>query len=108
MPTESLAMVRSLAHSSLLSADGCSMQLTPVRLSSTAGHTMAPLIVLASVLKRVYPDAIAKANYSTVVNSVAFAGTIVGMLSFGYISDKVGRKCVMPLSSSRVEPPPDV
>lgn len=31
-------------------------------------------------------------NYSTTLSSVAFAGTVVGMLTFGYLSDKVGRK----------------
>lgn len=31
-------------------------------------------------------------NYSTTLSSVAFAGTVVGMLTFGYLSDKAGRK----------------
>ncbi|KAJ7760749.1 MFS Git1p-related glycerophosphoinositol and glycerophosphocholine permease [Mycena maculata] len=44
-----------------------------------------------TLLKRIYPGQIST-NYSTTLNSVVFAGTIVGMLSFGYISDKVGRK----------------
>ena len=45
------------------------------------------------VLKRVYgAEAVAANNYSTTVSSVAFAGTVVGMLSFGYLSDKMGRK----------------
>lgn len=44
-------------------------------------------------MKRVYgADRIATHNYGTVLASVAFAGTIVGMLTFGYLSDKMGRK----------------
>jgi len=46
-----------------------------------------------TLLKRVYgKEALAAHNYSTVLSSVGFAGTIVGMLTFGYLSDKVGRK----------------
>lgn len=47
-----------------------------------------------TLLKRIYgtgPDGITS-NYSTTLSSVAFAGTVAGMLSFGYLSDKVGRK----------------
>jgi MFS family permease len=36
-----------------------------------------------------------KATYTANISSLAFAGTILGMLSFGYISDKVGRKTGM-------------
>ncbi|TDL20750.1 MFS Git1p-related glycerophosphoinositol and glycerophosphocholine permease [Rickenella mellea] len=44
-------------------------------------------------VKRVYGSANVSAhNYSTTLSSLAFAGTIVGMLTFGYISDKIGRK----------------
>ncbi|KAF8071986.1 putative metabolite transporter [Lyophyllum atratum] len=46
-----------------------------------------------TILKRVYgADTVNAHNYGTVLNSLAFAGTIVGMLSFGYLSDKMGRK----------------
>jgi MFS family permease len=48
------------------------------------------------VLKRVYgAETVSKHDYSTTLSSLAFAGTIVGMLTFGYISDKVGRKAGM-------------
>ena len=47
---------------------------------------------MSSVLKKLYPEAVARNNYSKTLNSVAFAGTIVGMLIFGWISDKIGRK----------------
>jgi MFS family permease len=39
-----------------------------------------------------YPDAVAHNNYSKTLTSVTFAGTVVGMLIFGWISDKMGRK----------------
>ncbi|KAJ7510459.1 MFS Git1p-related glycerophosphoinositol and glycerophosphocholine permease [Mycena galericulata] len=44
-----------------------------------------------TLLKRIYPGQIPQ-NYSTVLSSSVFAGTIVGMLAFGWISDKIGRK----------------
>lgn len=49
--------------------------------------------VSRAVLTRIYgKDAITQHKYSTTLVSVAFAGTIVGMLTFGYLSDKYGRK----------------
>ena len=45
------------------------------------------------MLKRVYgAAALEHNNYSNTISSVAFAGTVVGMLTFGYLSDKMGRK----------------
>ncbi|TFK75122.1 MFS Git1p-related glycerophosphoinositol and glycerophosphocholine permease [Pluteus cervinus] len=46
-----------------------------------------------TLLLRIYgADAVGKHNYSTTLASLAFAGTIVGMVTFGYLSDKIGRK----------------
>ncbi|KIJ62762.1 hypothetical protein HYDPIDRAFT_113854 [Hydnomerulius pinastri MD-312] len=46
-----------------------------------------------TLLKRIYgADMLTANNYSNALSSVAFAGTVVGMLIFGWISDKVGRK----------------
>ena len=49
--------------------------------------------IVLQVLIRIYgKDEISKHDYSNTLTSVAFAGTIVGMLTFGYMSDKLGRK----------------
>ncbi|KAJ7116458.1 MFS Git1p-related glycerophosphoinositol and glycerophosphocholine permease [Mycena epipterygia] len=45
-----------------------------------------------TILKRIYGTTAFPSNYSTTLNSVVFVGTILGMLTFGWISDKVGRK----------------
>lgn len=68
------------------------------------------LNALCSVLRRVYGSENVTANhYTDVLNSLVFAGTIVGMLTFGYLSDRLGRKfgmvctvlCVGTVSESR-------
>ncbi|KAG6807552.1 hypothetical protein H0H92_007117 [Tricholoma furcatifolium] len=52
-----------------------------------------------TLLKRIYgTDVVSAHNYSTVLSSLAFAGTVVGMLIFGYLSDKMGRKFGMVIS----------
>ncbi|KAJ7039634.1 major facilitator superfamily domain-containing protein [Mycena alexandri] len=45
-----------------------------------------------TLLKRIYGVDAFPTNYSTTLNSSVFAGTILGMLTFGWISDRVGRK----------------
>ncbi|KAJ7799663.1 MFS Git1p-related glycerophosphoinositol and glycerophosphocholine permease [Mycena olivaceomarginata] len=47
---------------------------------------------LSLVLHRIYDAEQFPNNYSITVNGIAFAGNIVGMLVFGWISDKIGRK----------------
>lgn len=49
---------------------------------------MEPMIVL----KRIYGDRYTSHNFSTITSSATFGGTILGMLIFGYLSDKMGRK----------------
>ncbi|EPQ52931.1 MFS Git1p-like glycerophosphoinositol and glycerophosphocholine permease [Gloeophyllum trabeum ATCC 11539] len=56
-----------------------------------------------TILTRIYGKAaMTKNNYSTTLSSLAFAGTIVGMVSFGYLADKVGRKFGMMFASGIV------
>ncbi|KZV92435.1 MFS general substrate transporter [Exidia glandulosa HHB12029] len=45
-----------------------------------------------TILGRLYPVELAERNYSRTLSSLAFAGTIVGMLTFGFLSDRFGRK----------------
>ncbi|THH12609.1 hypothetical protein EW146_g7533 [Bondarzewia mesenterica] len=56
-----------------------------------------------TLLTRIYgKEAVSAHNYSKTLSSVAFAGTVVGMLVFGYVSDKVGRKFGMMLATGIV------
>ncbi|KAJ7123705.1 MFS Git1p-related glycerophosphoinositol and glycerophosphocholine permease [Mycena epipterygia] len=45
-----------------------------------------------TLLRHIYGTETFPSNYSTTLNSVVFVGTILGMLAFGWISDKIGRK----------------
>ncbi|KAF8640266.1 hypothetical protein AX16_010161 [Volvariella volvacea WC 439] len=46
-----------------------------------------------TLLNRIYgSEVLSNHNYGTTLSSLAFAGTIVGMVLFGYLSDKMGRK----------------
>ena len=47
------------------------------------------------VLVRIYGNAINDHNRGTVLTCVTFAGTILGMVVFGWITDKFGRKAGM-------------
>lgn len=49
-------------------------------------------IAVNTLLKRIYGTEQVATRYSNTLSSVAFAGTIVGMLVFGYVSDRVSRK----------------
>ncbi|KAF8150636.1 MFS Git1p-related glycerophosphoinositol and glycerophosphocholine permease [Crassisporium funariophilum] len=49
--------------------------------------------IIGTVLTRIYGAAeLGKHDYSRTLSSLGFAGTVVGMLTFGYLSDKIGRK----------------
>jgi len=57
------------------------------------GYSNNVMGVVVTLLGEKYGTAnVAAHNFSTILTSVTFAGIVVGQLSFGYISDKVGRK----------------
>ncbi|GAA5824862.1 hypothetical protein JCM11251_005371 [Rhodosporidiobolus azoricus] len=53
-----------------------------------------------TILSRIYPDEYGKDHYSTLFSGMAYLGTVVGMLSFGYAVDRFGRKFGMLTASS--------
>ena len=98
-PTTSLAQVRSCYI--LLRRSICSLSrgawITHSQYSYVSDepsyHAIKLIPWVRTVLRRIYGDEFAKhKNYSTTLSSLAFAGTVVGMLLFGYLSDKMGRK----------------
>jgi MFS family permease len=57
------------------------------------GYANGVIGCVNTLLHRIYgKQRIDSHNYGTTLSSAAFAGTIVGMLVFGYLSDKIGRK----------------
>ncbi|KAI6097602.1 major facilitator superfamily domain-containing protein [Pisolithus croceorrhizus] len=61
------------------------------------------IIGAGTLLTRIYPGSkFGTQSYSNVLTSIAFAGTVCGMLLFGWISDKVGRKAGMLSAASIV------
>jgi len=44
------------------------------------------------IKKYIYPEAFKGTQNASLISSMAFAGIIIGQLSFGWISDKIGRK----------------
>ncbi|KAM5538502.1 hypothetical protein V8D89_007835 [Ganoderma adspersum] len=66
------------------------------------GYANGVIGAVNTLLKRVYGTSQITANYSTTLSSVTFAGTVFGMLVFGYLSDKMGRKFGMMLATGIV------
>lgn len=89
----------------MASADGRSIFASGAALFSD-GYANAAIGPAGHIFKtRIYPDHFAGPNGSrdsSLISSMAFAGIIVGQLSFGYISDKVGRKFGMLLCTAIV------
>ncbi|BGP19487.1 glycerophosphoinositol permease [Rhodosporidiobolus nylandii] len=53
-----------------------------------------------TILARLHPEEYGKNHYSTLFSGMAYLGTIVGMLSFGYGVDRFGRKWGMLAAST--------
>ncbi|KAF5359638.1 hypothetical protein D9756_003128 [Leucocoprinus leucothites] len=60
--------------------------------SSSKGYANGVISSVNTLLTRIYGDRLEDHNYGTIIRSVTFAGTVVGMVIFGWLSDKVGRK----------------
>ncbi|GAA5968569.1 hypothetical protein JCM11641_007682 [Rhodosporidiobolus odoratus] len=64
------------------------------------GYVNAAAGSVNTILARIYPDQYGKNHYSTLFSGMAYLGTIVGMLSFGYFVDRYGRKYGMLTASA--------
>ncbi|WFD20542.1 hypothetical protein MCAP1_002789 [Malassezia caprae] len=62
------------------------------------GYANTSIGVVSTLLKGLYPDAL-DSNSKETLDAIAFAGTVVGMLIFGYYSDAIGRKSGMVVST---------
>ncbi|KIJ46991.1 hypothetical protein M422DRAFT_59563 [Sphaerobolus stellatus SS14] len=56
------------------------------------GYSNSIIGNVVTVLQAQFGDDVIDTNRSTILRSLTFAGTVLGMLTFGYLSDKVGRK----------------
>lgn len=59
------------------------------------GYVNAGISTVLSCLKKIYGDEFTKSNAMNNIGSIGFVGTVVGQLSFGYISDNFDRKTGM-------------
>ncbi|GFZ45318.1 Probable metabolite transport protein [Saitozyma sp. JCM 24511] len=68
------------------------------------GYANAAIGPAETILKTyIYPEAFAAPSQnSSLVSSMGFAGMVLGQLSFGYVSDKIGRKFAMLLCTAIV------
>lgn len=62
------------------------------------GYANNTIGIVSKLLKILYPDTMDATTVET-LNAIAFAGTVVGMLLFGYYSDAIGRKSGMIVST---------
>ncbi|KAJ3715763.1 hypothetical protein C8R42DRAFT_645639 [Lentinula raphanica] len=72
-------------------------------LCERSAHSVNDRLTKNLVLKRVYGDEVTNnINHPIIVSSMLFAGTVVGMPIFGYLSDKMGRKFGMMTATGSV------
>ena len=58
----------------------------------TKGYLASVGGTVNTILGKIYPETYPDSNYSKNITSIVFAGTVLGQLAFGYMSDKLGRK----------------
>lgn len=66
------------------------------------GYQNGVIGTVNTLIKRIYADDLSKqqlSRYSTAFSSIGFAGIVLGMLSFGFISDRWGRKAGMMIAT---------
>jgi MFS family permease len=63
------------------------------------GYLQAVIGPVNTILQILYPDTYKNSRAVSNVTSIAFAGTVVGQLVFGYTSDKWSRKWTLLLST---------
>ncbi|EMG46331.1 GIT3 Major glycerophosphoinositol permease GIT3 [Candida maltosa Xu316] len=56
------------------------------------GYVNNSISTVLFCLKKIYGDEFTKSNAISNIGSIAFVGTVVGQLSFGYISDRIARR----------------
>ncbi|CAH2350783.1 major glycerophosphoinositol permease Git3p [[Candida] railenensis] len=56
------------------------------------GYVNSSMGTALAIIKQKYPEQAAKSNAISNIASIAFAGTVVGMLFFGWVSDRISRK----------------
>ncbi|GJJ08254.1 hypothetical protein Clacol_002464 [Clathrus columnatus] len=56
------------------------------------GYVNSVIGTVVTILQRKFGSSVITTNEHTTLNSIGFAGTIVGMITFGYLTDKFGRK----------------
>lgn len=64
------------------------------------GYSNSIIGSVVTLLRKQFGSEVITTHQSTVLSSIAFAGTVVGMLTFGYMSDKIGRKFGMMASTT--------
>lgn len=63
------------------------------------GYVNGVIGTVVTILQRKFGPGVVTTNEHTTLNSIGFAGTIVGMLTFGYVTDKFGRKFGMMMAT---------
>lgn len=63
------------------------------------GYNNSSIGTASYLIKKIYGSKVVTANNKETLNAIGFAGTVIGMLAFGYYSDAIGRKSGMIIST---------